>query len=314
MTAFVVRRILQMIPLLLGISVVVFTLIQLAPGGPEGVLLNAGRVVDPQVLEAYRARIGVDQPAPVQYVRWLGGVLQGDLGVSFRTSRPVAEEILQRLPATLELLFAAVALALLLALGLGVLGAFRAGTRLDHALTGVAYAGLAMPVFWISLILQLVVAVRLGWLPVSGRGGADGGWSAAYLILPAVALAVPYTAGWSRYLRASLVEALASEYVRVARAKGLPEVVVVGRHALRNALLPLVSIVALDVAALFSGAVVTEMVFAWPGIGRLFVESMYARDYPVLMGLLLIGSGMVVLLNLAADVAYGLLDPRVRHE
>ena len=317
MTAYIGRRILQMIPLVFGISIILFAVIQAAPGGPEGALLESGRFIDPQVIEAYRERLGVDQPVVVQYFRWLGAALSGDLGVSFSTTRPVAEMILERLPATLELMGSAFLLAAVVALGLGVFSAVRQYSAFDYFGTGLSFVGIAMPVFWFALILQLVFAVKLGWLPVAGTetvGASSLGDHLLHLILPAVVLSFRYIAGWSRYLRSSLLGVLRADYVRTARAKGLPETAVVGIHALRNALIPLVSIMALNLAALFSGAVITETVFAWPGVGRMFVQAMFARDYPLLMGILMMGSVMVVVFNLVADVLYGILDPRIRYE
>ena len=317
MTAYIGRRVLQMIPLVIGISVVLFAVIQAAPGGPEGALLESGRFIDPQVIEAYRERLGVDQPVPVQYVRWLTAALSGDLGFSFSTTRPVAEMILERLPATLELMASAFLLAAVLAVALGIFSAVRQYSLFDYFGTGLSFVGIAMPVFWFALILQLLFGVWLGWLPVAGTetvGASSPGDHLLHLILPAVVLSFRYVAGWSRYLRSSLLGALRSDYVRTARAKGLSEAAVVGIHAVRNALIPLISIMALNLAALFSGAVITETVFAWPGIGRMFVQAMFSRDYPLLMGILMMGSVMVVVFNLVADVLYGILDPRIRYE
>ena len=317
MTAYVARRLLQMIPLVLGITVVLFAVIQAAPGGPEGALLESGRFIDPEVIEAYRARLGVDQPVHVQYVRWISAAARGDLGVSFSTTRPVSEMILERLPATLELMGASFLLAALLAFALGTLSAVRQYSWFDHLGTGVSFLGIAMPVFWFGLILQLVFGVWLGWLPVAGRGEVGGGGVGnhlLHLVLPALVLSFRYVAGWSRYLRGSLLGALRADYIRTARAKGLSEAAVVGVHGLRNALIPVVSIMALNLAGLFSGAVITETIFAWPGIGRMFIQAMFARDYPLLMGILLLGSVMVVVFNLLADVVYGLLDPRIRYD
>jgi peptide/nickel transport system permease protein len=317
MTRYVVRRLLQMIPLLFGISVLLFAVIQAAPGGPEAALLESDRFIDPQVIEAYRERLGVDQPVPVQYARWIGGALRGDLGVSFSTTRPVSEMIVERLPATLELMGASFLLAAVMAFVLGVVSAVRQYSWFDHFGTGVSFVGIAMPVFWFALILQLVFGVWLGWLPVAGTrtvGATSLGDHLLHLVLPATVLAFRYVAGWSRYLRASMLEVLRTDFIRTARAKGLAEGVVVWGHALRNAMIPVVSVMALNLAGLFSGAVITETIFAWPGIGRMFVQAMFARDYPLLMGILLLGSTMVVVFNLLADVIYGVLDPRIRYE
>ena len=317
MTSYVARRLAQMIPLLLGITVVLFAVIQAAPGGPEAALLESDRFIDPQVIEAYRERLGVDQPIPVQYARWLGAAMRGDLGVSFSTTRPVSEMILERLPATLELMGASFLFAAILAFAVGVLSAVRQYSWFDHAATGLSFVGIAMPVFWFALILQLVFGVHLGWLPVAGTqtvGASSLGDHLLHLVLPATVLSFRYVAGWSRYLRSSMLDVLRADFVRTARAKGLAERVVVGGHALRNAMIPVVSVMALNLAGLFSGAVITETIFAWPGIGRMFVQAMFARDYPLLMGILLLGSTMVVVFNLLADILYGVLDPRIRYE
>jgi peptide/nickel transport system permease protein len=305
------------VPLFFGISIVIFGVIQAAPGGPEGALLASGRSVDPQVVEAYRRRLGVDQPLPVQYARWAGAAVRGDLGASFQTTRPVAAMIVERLPATLELMASSFLLAAILALAIGLASAIRPHGALDLAVTTGAFAGIAMPVFWLGLVLQMILSIELGWLPVSGThtvGASSLADHLSHLVLPTVVLASRYVASWSRYLRASLIGVLHSDYIRTARAKGLPERRVIGVHALRNALLPVVSVMALGLADLVSGAVITETVFAWPGIGRLFVQAMFARDYPLLMGILLIGSLTVVACNLLADVLYGWLDPRIRYE
>ena len=306
-----------MAPLLAGISLVVFALIQLAPGGPEAALLSSGRFVDPSVVEASRVKLGVDQPAPVQYLRWAAAALGGDLGVSYSTTRPVVHMIAERLPATLELMGSAFLLAAVLAALIGLAGALRPHSWIDLLGAGASVVGLAMPVFWLGLLLQLAFAVELGWMPVSGThtvGASSLGDHLAHLVLPTIVLASRYVASWSRYFRASLMSALQSDYVRTARAQGLPESRVLFVHAVRNALVPVVSVMALGLADLVSGAVITETVFAWPGIGRLFVQAMFARDYPVLMGILLMGSLTVIVFNLLADIVYGLLDPRIRYE
>ena len=317
MMAYTVRRLLQMFPLLLGISIVLFAVIQAAPGGPEGALLESGRFIDPSVIDAYRERLGVDQPVHVQYFKWLTAALGGDLGTSFSTTRPVAEMIAERLPATLELMGAAFLFAAIVAIFLGVFSAIRQYSWFDHLGTGLSFVGIAMPVFWFALILQLVFGVFLGWLPIAGTetvGESSLGDHLAHLVLPTIVLSFNYIAGWSRYLRSSMLGVLRSDYVRTARAKGLPERRVIGVHALRNALIPLLSIMALNLSSLFSGAVITETVFAWPGIGRMFVQAMFARDYPLLMGILMFGSLMVIVFNLVADLLYGFLDPRIRYD
>ncbi len=317
MRRYLTRRLIQIVPLLFGVSIVTFLVIQAAPGGPEGSLLAAGRFVDPQVIERYRQRLGVDRPIPAQYFKWLGAAVRGDLGQSFATSRGVAETIVERLPATLELMGTAFLLGAMLAIPLGLVGALRPQSAPDLIGTGASFLGIAMPVFWFGLVLQLIFSVRLGWLPVAGThtvGATSFGDHLLHLLLPGLVLSTRYVAGWSRYFRGSLLGALRSDFVRVARAKGIPTRTVVGTHAVRNAMIPLVSVVALNAAELFSGAVVTETVFGWPGIGRLFVQAMFARDYPVLMGVLLMGALAVIAFNLIADVGYALLDPRIRYE
>ena len=317
MMAYTLRRLLQMIPLLFGISIVLFAVIQAAPGGPEGALLESGRFIDPAVIDAYRERLGVDRPIHIQYFRWLTAAVSGDLGTSFSPTRPVAEMIAERLPATLGLMGSAFVLAAVVSILLGVVSALRQYSWFDHLGTGLSFVGIAMPVFWLALILQLVFGVWLGWLPIAGTetvGDSSLGDRLAHLVLPTVVLSFNYIAGWSRYLRSSMLGVLRADYVRTARAKGLPERRVVGVHALRNALIPLLSIMALNLSSLFSGAVITETVFAWPGIGRMFVQGMFARDYPLLMGILMLGSLMVIIFNLVADLLYGYLDPRIRYD
>jgi peptide/nickel transport system permease protein len=317
MMAFTVRRVLQMVPLLFGISIVLFGVIQAAPGGPEGALLESGRFIDPAVIDAYRERLGVDQPVHIQYFKWMSALFSGDFGTSFSTTRPVAEMIGERLPATLELMGAAFLFAAVVAIFLGVLSAVKQYSWFDHLGTGLSFLGIAMPVFWFALILQLIFGVYLGWLPIAGRetvGATSLGDHLLHLVLPTIVLSFNYIAGWSRYLRSSMLGVLRADYVRTARAKGLPERRVIGVHALRNALIPLLSIMALNLSSLFSGAVITETVFAWPGIGRMFVQAMFARDYPLLMGILMLGSLMVIVFNLVADLLYGVLDPRIRYD
>jgi peptide/nickel transport system permease protein len=314
MVQYLVRRLLQMIPLLLGISIIMFALIQSAPGGPEAIFFESGRFVNPDIVASYRQRLGLDQPVPIQYVRWLGAALTGDFGYSFSAVRPVRDMIVERLPATMELMLTAFLFAALIAIPLGIFSAVRQYSVLDFLGTGFSFLGIAMPVFWFGLILQLLFSVKLGWLPTSGRetvGDATLIDQIKHLILPGIVLSLVYIAGWSRYMRSSLLSVIHKEYILTARARGLRERSIIWVHAVKNALIPVISVMALDLAGLFSGAVITETVFSWPGIGRLFIQSTFSRDYPLMMGILMMGSFMVVVFNLIADLVYGWLDPRI---
>ena len=313
MGPFLIRRTLQSIPLLLLISLLVFLLIHATPGGPLAIYLSNPNV-RPQDIERLRRALGLDEPLWRQYLSWLTAFARGDWGYSFSDGRPVVERVLERLPATLELTLTSLVVALLLTFPVGVFAAVTRGRWFDRATTAIAFAGISLPVFWFALMLQIVFAIGLGWFPSSGRttfGGGDLADRVQHLVLPAVVLASLLAAGWSRYLRSSMIEALAQPFVTAARARGVPARLVVLRHALRNALGPIVTIVLLDSALMVSGAVVTESVFAWPGLGSLFTEALARRDYTVLMALLMLTSTAVVALNLAADAAYALLDPRV---
>jgi peptide/nickel transport system permease protein len=293
-----------------------FALIQSAPGGPEAMFLESGRFIDPTLIESYRQRLGLDQPVYIQYFKWLGAALTGDFGLSFSTSRPVSQMIVERLPATLELMLTAFTFAALIAIPLGVFSAVRQYSLLDFIGTGFSFLGIAMPVFWFGLILQLIFSVQLGILPTSGRitvGNASFIDQVRHLILPGIVLSLLYVAGWSRYMRSSMLSVIRREFMLTARGKGVRERDIVWYHGLKNALIPVISVMALDLAGLFSGAVITETVFAWPGIGRLFIQSVYARDYPLVMGILMMGSFMVVFFNLIADIVYARLDPRITY-
>jgi peptide/nickel transport system permease protein len=305
--------VLQSIPLLLIISLLVFLLIHAAPGGPLAIYLSNPNV-RPQDIERLRRALGLDEPLWRQYLSWLTAFARGDWGYSFSDGRPVVERVLERLPATLELTLTSLAVALLVTFPVGVHAAVTRGRWFDRVTTAIAFAGISLPAFWFALMLQIVFAIGLGWFPSSGRttfGGGDLVDRVQHLVLPSVVLASLLAAGWSRYLRSSMIEALAQPFVTAARARGVPARLVVLRHALRNALGPIVTIVLLDSALMVSGAVVTESVFAWPGLGSLFTEALARRDYTVLMALLMLTSTAVVALNLAADAAYALLDPRV---
>jgi peptide/nickel transport system permease protein len=304
----------QAVPLLLLVSVVAFAIMHLAPGGPLTAYAHDPLVSGGQVAKIRQA-MGLDDPWPDQYLKWLGSLLQGSWGYSYADGRPVLTVILERLPATLLLMTAAIVIALGLALPLGVLGAVRRYSRLDHALTLVSFFAWAMPVFWLGLMAQFVFAVHLHLVPVAGIQSTDRGDLLDllhHLVMPALVLGLTSIAGWSRFVRSSLLEVLNQPYMVTARAKGNRERTVVIRHGLRNAVIPLVTVVGLDLPQLFTGAVITETIFAWPGMGRLFYDSLVARDYPVEMGLLMISATLIIAGNLAADLAYAALDPRVR--
>jgi peptide/nickel transport system permease protein len=313
---YLVRRLLGALPLLLAISLVLFMIVHLAPGGPLDVYADNPSVT-PEALAQIRTAYGLDKPVPVQYLLWVKSMAQGVWGYSIRTGRPVTVEIAERLPATLLLGGTALALSLALALPIGVLTAALRRSAVDHVLTFLSFIGISIPVFWLALMLQLLLGITLGLLPAAGYEtiGASGFQDRlVHLIMPALVLSFATVASWSRFLRASMVDVLRQDYIRTAYAKGHSAAGVLFRHALRNALIPVVTIVSMDLASVISGAVITESVFAWPGIGRLFVESMDGRDYPVLMGLMMMGSVALVLANLAADVVYAIIDPRIRYE
>jgi peptide/nickel transport system permease protein len=313
---FVLLRLLGLLPLLFGISLVLFAVIHMAPGGPTDFYAdNPG--VTPEALAQMKAALGLDQPLPIQYIRWIVSFLQGQWGYSISTSRPVLQEIGERVPATLLLGGSALLLAMIISLPLGVVGAVKRYSALDAVLTIISFSGISLPVFWIALMLQIVFAIWLRWLPSGGYTTLGDGSlrdHLAHMAMPVSILAFATIAKWARYMRASMIEVLRQDYIRTARAKGQSRWGVVLNHALRNALLPFVTIVALDLVNIVSGTVITEAVFTWPGIGGLFVHSMNTRDYPVLMGIMMIGSCVLVFGNLLADIAYGLIDPRIRFE
>jgi peptide/nickel transport system permease protein len=310
------RRLLQALPLLLGISVVSFLILNAVPGGPLSAYENAPGVT-PMDLHRLEHQLGLDQPLYVRYVTWLTHFLTGDWGYSYATQQPVLAMIGERLPNTLYLMGTVYVVTLLLAVPLGVLSAVRQYSWLDHLFTGLSFAGLSLPTFWLGLLLIIVLGLALHLFPLGGMAtpGADFnlGDRLWHLVLPVATLSFVGIAHYSRYLRASMLETLHQDYIRTARAKGLSQASAVLRHALKNASLPLVTIAALDLPELFVGALVTEQIFGWPGMGRLFWDSATRSDYPVLMGILAVSSTLIVLANVAADLAYGYLDPRIRY-
>jgi peptide/nickel transport system permease protein len=314
--SYLTRRLLVTIPLLLGVSVILFFVLHLAPGGPADVYAD-NPSVSPAALENLKRELGLDQPVPLQYVRWLAAFARGEWGFSIRSGQPVLETALERVVPTLFLGGTSFVLALLLAIPLGVFSALRRYTATDYVFTIISFLGISMPIFWLALMLQSLFAVQLRWLPSAGLETiGDGGFldRLRHIILPASLLAVVNIASWGRFVRSSMLDVLGLDYIRTARAKGLSERLVTYRHGFRNALIPVVTIIALDFAGILSGAVITETIFAWPGMGRLFIEAMNGRDYPVLMALLMIGSVALVFTNLLTDLVYSLIDPRIRYE
>lgn len=319
MGRYIIRRILQAIPLLFFLTIGMFTLIHLLPGGPEAVLFNPHMTAATRA--ALRARMGLDDPVYIQYFKWLGSALTFNFGFSFNTNEAVSAIIARRFPPTLVLFGSALTLALILAIPLGVISAVRQGTMTDYSLTVLAYFGIAMPVFLLGLLAQDIFGVWLQWLPTSGT--ATLGYTLSpfdyfvdqlkHLILPMMVLAVSFIAGWSRYMRSSMIEVVKQDYMRTARAKGVSGTSVLMRHALRNAVIPLITVVALDFGAVAGGATITEGVFAWPGMGLLFIDSLTRRDYPVLLAMLMIGAVFVIAFNLIADILYAVMDPRIRY-
>ena len=346
MGRYVLRRLLQAVPMMLLLSVVLFGLVNIAPGGP---LAGHGRSrhLRPAQAAILKRQFGLDKPLPVQYVIWLigndwmrvdadgdgiaegrgtrRGILRGDFGFSFRTRRPVLEEIRDRLPNTLYLMGVTFIVVFIVAMPVGIISAVKQYSFFDIAVTTFSFAGQAIPEFWLGLILVIVFYAWLDnpftgepLLPSGGMYTLELGFSiwdrVRHLILPVAAGALGWVAWYSRFLRSSMLDVIHEDYVRTARAKGLSERAVLGRHALKNALIPLVTMVAVDLPYLFAGAVFIEMIFSWPGMGRLYYQAALQRDYPMLMAVLIISAGIMVASNLLADMAYGFLDPRIRYE
>ena len=306
MSRYLVRRLLLTIPVLLGVATLVFALIHLVPGDPAQAMLGEG--ASQEEVQRLRTSLGLDRPLLTQYAAFLGGLVQGDLGTSFRYNAPVTEQITSRLGNTAKLALAAMAVAILFAVPLGIVAAVFRGRAPDHAAMTLALAGISMPNFWLGPLLAILFAVYLGWLPVSGTG------SLAHLVLPAVTLGAALSAILARMTRASLLEELRELYVLAARARGLSGARAVLRHAFRNSLIPVVTIIGLQFGAVLTGTIITETIFAWPGLGRLLIQAINFRDYPLVQGCILFISVTYVLMNLLTDLTYGLLDPRIRYE
>jgi len=312
---FVLRRLLQALPLLIAISAVSFAILKLTPGGPL-----AAYEGNPLFTDEDRKRLehafGIDQPVPLQYLSWLGQFVRGDWGYSFASHQPVLALVAERLPNTVYLMGTVFVTVLLLAIPIGVFAAVKQYSWFDHVVTGTTFAFLSTPTFWLGLLLIIVFGLQLRLFPLGGIDTPGQPFNLfdrlRHLVLPVATIALVQLGSHVRYLRASMLETINQDYMRTARSKGLGERAVVLRHALKNAAIPLVTVVALDVPELFAGALVTEQIFGWPGMGRLFWDAATRFDYPVLMGILTVSSALIVLANLFADVVYGYLDPRIR--
>ena len=305
MLQYVARRLVAAVPTLLGVSLVVFMMVRLLPGDPARTV--AGLLATEADVEHIRHQLGLDQPAPVQYAAFLAHLLHFDMGTSVRSGQPVTSEVLARLPWTVELAVTSIAVAAALGIAGGLLAALYHNRRLDALISAVMLFGISMPVYWFGLMLIVVFAIKLQWLPAAGSQD-PGAW-----ILPTLTLAAFSVALIARMTRSAMLDVLRADYVRTARAKGLVEAAVVYGHALRNALLPIVTVIGHQFGTLLGGAVLTETVFGWPGMGQLLVDALFARDYPVVQGIVLTFSALFILVNLAVDVLYGVIDPRIHY-
>ncbi|MGB3920752.1 nickel ABC transporter permease [Methanothrix sp.] len=306
------RRVLQVIPAMLLVSVISFSLIFLAPGDPAVVLLTSPEGSPSQeAIEKFKVRMGMDQPVYIQYLNWLNRLIHGDLGYSYISNQPVADRIMRCFQATLKLSILSMIISLVISIPLGIIAAVRSNTIIDDFCRLGALIGVSIPNFWQAFIFIMVFSIYLDWLPVAGYGH---GGDLMHMILPATVLGTSSAAMTTRLMRSSLLEAMNQDYIITARAKGLPERVVIGRHALRNALIPVVTMLALSFGFLLNGSVVIEWIFGWPGIGGLVVDSIYKRDYTMIQGSVLFIAAIFVTLNLIVDISYTYLDPRIRYD
>lgn len=311
MGSYIFRRLLFLIPIMIAISLISFSLIHLAPGDPALIILRAGggqAQATQENLERLREEMGLNDPFMVQYARWLWNVIRFDFGVSVRRGTPVSELIAKRLPATLQLTALSVTFAASIALVVGVLSAVKQHSIFDHVGRIFAFVGASMPSFWLGLLLILLFAVKLGWLPALGHG------ETRHIVLPALTLGLGIAPTYARLLRASMIEVLGQQYITTARAKGVAERRVIFHHALRNALIPFITVLGISFAHALSGAVVVETIFAWPGVGKLVVDAILDRDFPIIQAFVLVAATLFVLINLAVDLSYRFLDPRIRLE
>jgi ABC-type dipeptide/oligopeptide/nickel transport system permease component len=306
MCSFILKRIFLFIPTLLGITLITFILMQALPGDPvQGMI---GERATPETIARIRAELGADKPLPVQYIGYLKLLAQGELGRSYYTNRKIGDDLLQKFPNTVKLAITAMLFASVIGIGFGIIAAVERGTFWDRVISLVSVGGISVPVFWLGLALMLIFALYLRWLPPSGMGDNN----PAYLILPAMTLGTFSMAYIARLTRSSMLETLSQPYVAAARAKGLSEAAVVLKHALKNSLIPVVTLIGLDLGSYLNGAVLTETIFGWDGLGRYALDGIMKRDYPIIMGVVLFGAVVFVLMNLLVDISYHFLDPRVR--
>lgn len=320
MKAYIIQRLKHLLPLLIGISLISYLVMHLAPGDPTSLFINPN--VSPEDMARIRANFGLDKPVIIQYFFWLKNALLLNFGNSYSSGQPVISEIALRLPATLLLMVSSYILTLVICIPLGVISAVRKNSWVDHVITFFSFAGMAIPSFYLALVLVLFFSINLNWLPAIGMSNPllknpsflmKAGDIFLHMLLPLLTMTILSLAGLTRYQRSTMLEVLNQDYIRTARAKGLPEKIVVFKHALRNALLPIITIVGLSLPEVFGGAFVIETIFAWPGMGRLGVMAIFQRDYPIIMGIIMLSAVLIVLANLLADVAYALADPRIRY-
>ena len=305
MLKYIIRRIIAMIPVVIGITFLVFMIMQLAPGDPVQMIL--GDNASPEAVEAMRDEMGLNDNVLIQYGRYLVNLAQGDMGTSYVNKRPVADEVFSRVPATFKLAAVAAVVSIVIAIPLGILAAIKQNTLFDHSSMVVSLIGISMPAFWLALMLMLLFSLKLGWLPAQG---AKDGWKS--YVLPSIAIGFMQMAAIARTTRSSMLETIRQDYIRTARSKGITEREVIFHHSFRNALIPTVTIMGVQLGGLLGGAVLTETVFAWPGLGRLVVQAVNGRDVPVVLGCIVVLSVGFSIVNLVVDLLYGFIDPRVR--
>jgi len=313
--SYIVRRLIHLIPVLLLMSIIVFSLTHLIPGDPVDVMMGEGHV-DPIAEAALRAQLHLDKPIIVQYFYWLGGVMTGDFGTSVITREPVLDMVMMRFPATALLAISAAIVAILISIPAGIIASIRQNRLPDYCAMGISLGGISIPNFWLGIMLVLVFSQFLGWLPSMGYVPLFTNPTQAilHLIMPAITLGTAMAASLTRFTRSEMLEELHRDYVRTARAKGIKESTVILKHVLKNSMIPTITIIGLQIGGLLEGAVITETVFAWPGIGRMAIQAVFERDYPLVQGIVLVAAVIYVVVNLCVDITYTLLDPRVRLE